>query len=118
MKKEYSSELYASLSASALESNGSDFETVSLRITSRTSGMIQALNIAFWQPEQKSVLTRFTDGISQQLAKSLLRSVGNEPLILEELSNGVQSGSALDILLRAGAIKYNIGIFNPFEPDN
>ena len=107
MKKNHSSELYASLSASNVESNSSDFETLSLRISHRTAAMVQALNIAFWQPEHKALLTRFTDGISRQLAESLLGSVDNEPLILEEAENGVQPDSAIDLLVDAGAIKYD-----------
>lgn len=103
MKKKNTSKLYASLSASNVESNSSDFETLSLRISHRTSAMVQALNIAFQQP----VLTLFTDGISQQLAESLLGSVENEPLIVEEANNGVQSNSALDLLVGLGAIKYD-----------
>lgn len=65
--------------------------------------MVQALNLAFQQP----VLTLFTQGISQQLAESLLGSIDNEPLIVEEAGNGVQSDSAIDLLLGAGAIKYD-----------
>lgn len=107
MKKTHSSELYASLSASGIESNNSDFETLSLRISHRTAAMVQALNVAFWQPEHKALLTRFTDGISQQLAESLLGSVGNEPIIVEEASNGIQSDSALDLLVGAGVIRYD-----------
>lgn len=107
MKKKHASELYASLSASSVESNSSDFETLSLRISHRTAAMIQALNVAFWQPEHKALLTRFTDGISQQLAESLLGSVDNEPIIVEEASNGVQPDSALDLLVGAGAIEYD-----------
>ncbi|MBB6600323.1 hypothetical protein [Luteimonas sp. MC1825] len=107
MKKKHASELYASLSASSVESNSSDFETLSLRISHRTAAMIQALNVAFWQPEHKALLTRFTDGISQQLAESLLGSVDNEPIIVEEASNGAQPDSALDLLVGAGAIKYD-----------
>ena len=103
MKKKHSSELYASLSASSVESNSSDFETLSLRIPHRTAAMVQALNIGFQQP----VLTLFTDRISRHLAESLLGSVDNEPLILEEAGNGVQPDSALDLLLDAGAIKYD-----------
>lgn len=103
MKKKHSSELYASLSASSVESNSSDFETLSLRIFHRTAAMVQALNIGF----QKPVLTLFTDRISQHLAEGLLGSVDNEPLIVEEASNGVQPGSALDLLVGAGAIKYD-----------
>lgn len=106
MKKKHTSELYASLSASGVESNSSEFETLSLRISNRTAAMVQALNVAFWQPEHKAVLTRFTDGISRQLAESLLDSADNEPLIAEEISQGVQPGSALDLLVEAGAIEY------------
>lgn len=103
MKKKHSSELYASLSASNVESNSSDFETLSLRISHRTAAMVQALNIAFQQP----VLTLFTDGISRQLAESLLGSVDNEPLIIEEAGNGLQPDSAVDLLAGTGAIKYD-----------
>jgi hypothetical protein len=104
MKKKHSSELYATLSASSAETNSSDFETLSLRISHRTASMVQALNVAFWQPANQAVLTRFTDGISQQLAESLLGSVDNEPLILEEAKNGIQSDSALDLLVGIGAL--------------
>lgn len=103
MKKNHSSELYASLSASNVESNSSEFETLSLRIPHMTAAMIQALTLGFQQP----VLTLFTSGISRHLAESLLGSVDNELLILEEAENGVQLGSALDLLIDAGAIKYN-----------
>lgn len=103
MKKRHSSDLYASLSASNVESNSSDFETLSLRISHRAAAMAQALNIAFQRP----VLTLFTDGISQQLAESLLGSVDNEPLLIEELGKGLQPGSAVDLLAGAGAIKYD-----------
>ena len=103
MKRKHSSELYASLSASSVESNSSDFETLSLRISHRTAAMVQALNVAFQQP----VLTLFTDGISQNLAKSLLGSADNELLIVEEAGSGVQPGSALDLLVGIGAIKYD-----------
>lgn len=103
MKKKHSSELYASLGASSVESNSSDFETLSLRVPHRIAAMVQALNTAFQQP----VLTLFTDGISRHLAESLLGSVDNEPLILEEAQNGLQPDSALDLLADAGAIKYD-----------
>lgn len=103
MKKKHSSELYASLSASNVESNNNDFETLSLRISHRTAAMVQALNIAFQQP----VLTLFTNGISEQLAESLLGSVDNELLIIEEVENGLQPDSAVDLLAVAGAIKYD-----------
>jgi len=99
----HSSELYASLSASTVESNSKDFETLSLRIPHRTAAMVQALVVA----SQKPVLTLFTKGISLQLAESLLSSVDNEPLISEEASKGVQAGSALDILVSTGAIKHD-----------
>lgn len=101
MKKKHSSELYASLSASHVESNNNDFETLSLRISHRTAAMVQALNIAFQQP----ILTLFTNGISEQLAESLLRSVDNELLIIEEVENGLQPNSAVDLLVGEGAIK-------------
>jgi hypothetical protein len=97
----HSSELYASLSASTVESNSKDFETLSLRISHRTAAMVQALSVA----SQRPVLTLFTKGLSQQLAESLLSSADNESLISEEASNGVQAGSALDFLVGAGAIK-------------
>lgn len=103
MSNKHSSDLYASLSASSVESNSSDFETLSLRISHRTNAMVQALNIGFQQP----VLTLFTNRISQGLAESLLGSVANEPLIVEEVENGIQSDSALDLLLDIGAIKYD-----------
>ena len=101
--KTHSSELYASLSASTVESHSKDFETLSLRIPHRTAAMVQALAIA----SQKPVLTLFTKRMSQQLAESLLSSVDNEPLITEEASNGVQAGSALDLLVSTGAIKHD-----------
>ena len=103
MRKKIASELYASLSASNVESNSSDFEVLSLRVSHRSSAMIQAFNIAFQRP----ALTLFTDGISQYLADGLLDSDENEPVILEEARNGVQPDSALDLLLSAGAIKYD-----------
>ncbi|MEP6907993.1 MAG: hypothetical protein ABI858_08455 [Pseudoxanthomonas sp.] len=103
MKKNYSSELYASLSESSVESNSSDFETLSLRISHKTAAMVQAFNVAFQQP----VLALFTDGISQHLAESLLGSVDNEILIAEEAGNGIQPDSALDFLVGADAIKYD-----------
>jgi hypothetical protein len=102
MKKKHSSELYASLGASNVESNSGDFEVLSLRISHRSNAMVQALTAAFQRP----VLTLFTDGLSQQIARSLLGSVKNEPLIREEVANGIQSGSALDLLNEEGAIKY------------
>lgn len=105
--KKHASELYASLCASSVESNSSDFETLSLRISHRTAAMVQALNVAFWQPKHEAVLTRFTDGISEQLAESLLDSVDNEPLIVEEARYGVQPDSALGLLAGDGAIKYD-----------
>lgn len=107
MKKKHASELYASLSASSVESNSSEFETLSLRISHKTAAMVQALNVAFWQPEHKALLTRFTDGISQQLAESLLGGVENEPIIVDETRSGVQPGSALDLLVGVGALKYD-----------
>ncbi|HFL2038806.1 TPA: hypothetical protein ACG4N3_000747 [Stenotrophomonas maltophilia] len=103
MKKKHSSELYASLSASSIESNSSDFETLSLRISHKSHAMVQALNVAFQHP----ALTLFTDGISQHLAESLLGSVENEPLIVDESRNGIQPGSAIDILVHAAALKYD-----------
>lgn len=103
MKKKHSSELYASLSASHMESNSSDFDVLSLRISRRSAAMVQAFTTAFQRP----VLTLFTDGISQQLAEGLLGSIENESLLVEEAENGVQPDSALDLLVGAGAIKYD-----------
>jgi len=103
MTKKHSSELYASLTASNLESNNSDFEVLSLRISHRSQAMVQAFTAAFQRP----ALTLFTNGISQHLAGSLLESVENKPLIVEEVGNGVQPDSALDILVGSGAIKYD-----------
>lgn len=103
MTKKHSSELYASLSASSIESNNSDFEVLSLRISHKSHAMVQALNAAFQHP----ALTLFTDGISQHLAERLLGSVENEPLIVDESRKGVQPGSAIDLLVGAGAIKYD-----------
>lgn len=103
MKKNHSSELYASLSSSSVESNSIDFETLSLRIPHRISAIVQALNIGF----QKPVLTLFTDRISHHLAERLLDSVKNEPLILEEAVNGIQPDSALDLLFNSGAITHD-----------
>lgn len=103
MKKKHASELYASLAASNVESNSSDFEVLSLRISHESQSMVQALTVAFQRP----ALTLFTNGISEQLAYSLRQSVENEPLILEEAVNGVQPDSALDLLLGAGAIQYD-----------
>lgn len=103
MKKNHSSELYASLSASSVESNSIDFETLSLRIPHRIAAMVQSLNIGFQQP----VLTLFTNQISQHLAESLLGSLDNEPLILEEAENEIQPDSALDLLFNSGAITYD-----------
>jgi hypothetical protein len=103
MKKKPSSELYASLSAASIDSNTSDFEVLSLRVSRATSAMIHALNVAFERP----VLTMFTDRISQHLADSLLDSLGNEPLIVDEASKGLQPDSALDLLRVAGAIEYD-----------
>lgn len=102
MKKKHTSELYASLTATNVESNSSDFEVLSLRISHRSHAVVQAFTTAFQRP----VLTLFTDGISQHLAESFLDSVKNEPLIVEEAENGIQPGSALDLLAGAGAIKY------------
>ena len=103
MKKKHTSELYASLTASNIESNSSDFDVLSLRISHRSWAMIQAFNTAFQRP----VLTLFTDGISQHLADDLLESHGNESLILEEGTAEIQSDSALDLLRIAGAIRYD-----------
>lgn len=103
MKKKHASELYASLTASNVESNSSDFEVLSLRISHRSHAMVQAFTLAFQRP----ALTLFTDGISQHLAGGLLDSVANEMLILEEAGNGVQPDSALDLLVGSGAIKYD-----------
>ena len=98
--KKHSSGLYASLSASSIESSSSDFETLSLRVSHRSAGMALVLNAAFQRP----VLTLFTDEISQHLAYALLDSAENASLIREEIANGVQPGSALDLLLDAGVI--------------
>jgi len=103
MKKKHASELYASLTASNVESNSSDFEVLSLRISHRSQAIVQAFTAAFQRP----ALTLFTDGISQHLARCLLDSVENEPLIVEEAGNGVQPDSALDLLEGSGAIKYD-----------
>lgn len=96
-----SSELYASLSSPSIESNSSEFETLSLRVTPRTAAMASVLNTAFLRP----VHTLFTDRLSQLLADSLVNSPENDPLIREELAHGVQSGSALSILVNTGVIK-------------
>lgn len=103
MKKKHASELYASLTTSNIESNSSDFEVLSLRISHKSHAMVQAFTAAFQRP----ALTLFTDEISQHLARSLLGSVENESLIVEEAGNGVQPDSALDLLMGAGAIKYD-----------
>lgn len=103
MKKKHSSELYASLTAKSVESNSSDFEVLSLRVSHKCHAMAQVLNVAFQHP----ALTLFTDRISQDLADKLIGSLGNEPLIIKESENGVQPGSALDLLVGSGAIKYD-----------
>lgn len=103
MKNKHASELYASLTASNVESNNSDFEVLSLRISHRSQAMAQAFTAAFQRP----ALTLFTDGISQHLARSLLDSVKNEELIAEEIENGFQPGSALDLLRGDLAIRYD-----------
>ena len=103
MKNKHASDLYASLTASNVDSNNTDFEILSLRISHRSHAMVQALTVAF----QKPVLTLFTDGISEHLARSLLESVENESLIVEEAENGIQPESALDILWVGRAIRYD-----------
>lgn len=108
MKNKNSSDLYASLSVSSIESNSGDFEVLSLRISHRSSAVVQAFNTAFQRP----ALTLFTDGISQHLADRLLDSVKNESIIVEEASNGVQAGSAIDLLVSSEAIKYDDGMLH------
>src|SRR5687768_11481258 len=103
MKKEHASELYASLNATSVQANSSDFETLSLRISHKTASMVQAFTAGFRQP----VLTLFTDRISEALAESLIGSVDNEALIVEAAGSGIQPGSALDLLVEAGAITYD-----------
>ena len=100
MKKKHSSDLYASISVSSVDSNSSDFETLSLRIPHRTAATVRALNIGFQQP----LLTLFTDRISEHLAESLLGSVENDLIILEETENDIQPESALHLLFNSGAI--------------
>ena len=103
MKNKHVSDLYASLTASNVESNSTGFDVLSLRISHRSHAMVQAFTLAF----QKPVLTLFTDGISEHLARSLLESVENESLIVEEVENGIQPESALDLLWIDRAIRYD-----------
>ncbi|WP_343351576.1 hypothetical protein [Pseudomonas sediminis] len=97
------SKLYALLSAASMEGDKHDFETLSLRISKRNSAMIQALTTAFQRP----ALTLLTDSISQNIAEALIVSADNESLILDEIKEGVQHGSALSILFDYGAITYD-----------
>lgn len=103
MSRKHASELYASLSDASITSNSDDFEVLSLRVSHSTSAAIHAISVAFPRP----VLTMFTDRISEHLANHLMQSSQNESLIREELKNGIQPDSALDLLRADEAIQYD-----------
>ena len=103
MNRKHASELYASLSDASITSNSNDFEVLSLRVSHSTSAVIHAITAAFPRP----VLTMFTDPISEHLASHLIQSAQNESLIREELKNGIQPDSALDLLRADGAIQFD-----------
>jgi hypothetical protein len=101
MKKPLAKKITLSLNESLSESDSDIFETITLRPNEDVSAMIGALNELLRQP----VSTLFADEISEQLCEVILESKDNQSLLIDFLGEPPQSGSALALLMRKGAIR-------------
>ena len=101
MKKPLASKIKFSLIDSLSESESGDFETITLRPDEDVAAMISALNELL----RFTVSTMFVDEISERLCELLIESKDNQSLVQEFLGQPIQSGSALSLLERKGAIK-------------
>ena len=99
MKKPLANKITLSLNESLSESD--TFETITLRPNEDVSAMIGALNELLRQP----VATLFVDELSERLCEMLLESQDNQSLLLDSLDEPPQTGSALSLLMRRGAIR-------------
>lgn len=77
------------------------FETVTLRPGESVSAMIASLNELLRHP----VSTMFVDEISQFLYQRILQGADNQFLLQDLVDAPPQPGSALDLLIQAGAIR-------------
>ena len=101
MKKPLARKINLSLNDSLSESDSGDFETITLRPNEDVAAMISALNELL----RFTVTTMFVDEISEKLCELLLESKDNQSIVKELIGQPLQSGSALSLLEREGAIQ-------------
>lgn len=101
MKKPLANKITNSLNDSLSNTESDAFETITLRPNGDVSAMIVALNQLLHMP----VSTLFVDEISEKLCELLLDSKDNQSIIEKLIDSPPQSGSALALLTRRGAIQ-------------
>ena len=101
MKKPLARKIDLSLKDSLSESDSGDFETITLRPDEDVAAKISALNELL----RFTVSTMFIDEISEKLCDLLIENKDNQSLVQEFLGQQLQSGSALSLLERKGAIQ-------------
>lgn len=100
MKRSLVNKISLSLNESLSESNSDGFEMITLRPNEDVSAMITALNVLLRQP----VSTLFVDDISERLCELILESKDNQSLLQDLMDEPPQHGSAMELLVRSGAI--------------